>query len=294
MKLRTLLLYFLVFFISVLVFMVVLFPAENIGKYIKASLKNKNSTAAVTFDRLKPEFPLKLNFQKLHVSYEKKIDLNFDTFTLRPDLKSIFSKNRQLVFQSGLYQGAAEGKIEVAGFDPLRLWLRQVSISGIVLDDIKYTVSGAEIVWKCRLKLDYDCRHFDEKKNQGKCEAGIGTVQGQDFFADLKIPFLKSAGLTGISFSEILINFEQKADMIRLTRFTASGNDMNVRMQGVVDFSRSIDNPSLKLEGSIMPDSTYFSKLTNIAVIKAAAGNRLKNGLKFKIAGTLKNPEIKL
>ena len=50
----------------------------------------------------------------------------------------------------------------------------------------------------------------------------------------------------------------------------------------------------LDLTGIILQDSPYLAKFANIAAVRAVAGNILKNGIQFKVTGTLANPKISI
>lgn len=293
MTFRTVFLYLCIFAGSVLLFVFLLFPANEMGQFLFASVEKKYPEITISCDQATLKFPLKLGFENAVFNLNRSLTISPETLTLQLPLTAILNRTKTVRVKSDLFQGNLEGKFKLKQISPLSISSGEVNFSQISVDHYKYKIPSADIVLTCSIGGHYVVSLSDNRSKPGR-ETGTGKIEISDLSGTLKNPFFKSIGLSSFDFSTVDFQFSHQANQLRLTDGTASGSALHVKLKGGVTLTSPLKTSRLNLKGVILPDSPIFSKLSNTTAVKAATGKKINNRLSFTITGSLGNPKIKI
>ncbi|MCP3871740.1 MAG: type II secretion system protein GspN [Desulfobacteraceae bacterium] len=314
MKLKTVLLYILLFIAMAVVFVFLLFPQEKMGAYLSRVLENPNSKVQFSFDQVTLGFPFKLGFKNSRFLIDKTTQIVPKSFDVNLGPSFLVNKSNSIRFKAAVSQGVINGSFHI-GREPLTVSKEALSMSGVKIADFQYKTKLADIILGCELAAEYK---INDKTNDGsdKTNSGQGTVWVQNFSAKMNASLFNTLNLPIVDFSEIEIEFTHNPDTVTITKCLAKGSIINVKLKGQIgkvgqigkagklgkagkvdqiNTKKSVlKNAKLNLTGVILPDSPYLAKFANMAIIKSKIKNIKKDGIKFTISGTLKHPEMRI
>jgi type II secretion system protein N len=288
MKLKPFLLYTLFFLAAVLVFIWLLFPQKEAAKYFSHLLNQYDSKVEFSCEKVKLQPLLKLSFENSELLINNNIKIRPESLDIKLNPSFFDNKTKKIVFQSRLHQGTFNGVLGLKDSNPLLFSKAQFKMSDIKIVHFNYQTDLADMTFSCIVNGEYNFKGVKGK------QTGKGNVFIKDFAAKLSKSLFNTLNLPLVDFSQIKIDFEQQSNIITITQCVARGPVINLKLRGKIDMILPVNNVRLDLTGIILQDSPYLAKFANMAEIKALAGNILKNGIKFKITGTLNNPNISI
>lgn len=287
MKLKPVLLYIIFFIVAFIVFLFLLFPQKEVAATLSRSLTSSDSNILLTIDKVKLGFPFKLKFENTKLRLGRNTQIVPDSFDVFLDISSIFDKEKYIRIQSDLYQGAVKGNLRINSIKPFLFSESEFFMSEVKISDLKYKTDLADIALSCEVNGEYKQIEAGDKRDSGQ-----GTIHIRNFSAKMNQSLFNSLNLSVIDFSDIELEFTQQLKAVTLVQCTAIGPSINIKLKGNIDIVFPVQESRLNLTGAILPDSPYLVKFVNVAALKAKAKNIFKDGIKFNIKGTLKNPEI--
>lgn len=288
MKIKPVLFYILFFMAALLFFIYILFPQKDAAGYISGLLDENNSKLQFSCESVKLKLPLKLSMENPKFLINKQIHVEPELFEIKLNPALFFKKNKEIVFQSDLYQGSLNGVIDLKSFDSFLLSKADVFISKVKIDNFGYKTDLADIILGCVFNGEYSYSEISEKKK------GNGKLVIKDFYAKMENSLFNTLHLPVVDFSEIKIEFEQQSNVITIKQCAARGSVINLKLKGRIDIVSPLNMARLDLTGVILQDSPYLAKFANIASVRAVGGNILQDGIKFNLTGTLNNPKISI
>lgn len=287
MKLKSVLFYFFFFIAAGFIFIFILFPQKQVAAYLSYSLTDSDSNIRVSIDNVKLGFPFKLKFENTKLLLGRDTQIIPESFDVFLDLASIFNEEKQIRIQSGFYQGSIKGGLRLDSINPLLFSDIKFFMSGVKISNVGYKTDLADIDLSCELSGEYKQLGVVDKK-----DSGHGTIHIRNVFAKMNHSLFNTLNLPVIDFSDIELEFTQQLKAVTLIQCTAKGPSINVKLKGNIDIVFPVQESRLNLTGAILPDSPYLAKFVNMAALKAKVKNISKDGIKFNINGTLKNPKI--
>lgn len=294
MKTKMILSYICLFIFAVVVFLIMLFPGQQIAQYISQSLTNPGLDVHTNIDSVKPAFPfyLKSEGTKISIGQNLKIEPDFIKIRLGPSL--IFGESKRLKFKSQIHDGLLNGSIAFKDTQPIVYTKLQMDLSGLEFNKYKYRTRLARVTLSGKINGQYSYAAQGDGQKDPKKDPGNGTFLIEDFSAELKNSLFNRLKLPVIDFSKIQAQFTQDRQNINVTQLTAKGSVINLKLNGIIRMDFPIDQSRLSLKGAILPDSPYLANFVNSPLIKRMVKNIKKDGIKFTIDGTLKHPVIKI
>jgi len=289
MKLKPVLSYILFFVSAVLVFSFLLFPQKKAADYVADLLTNSKPDLQVTIDRVKLGTPFTLHFQNLKFAIDQTQEIIPDSFEVSAGPSLLFSRKKSIKFRSQISKGEVKGILDMESFEPFILSQAKVSISGIKINGFPYKTSLADITMGGDLNGEYTYSKENDRKHFGQ-----GKILIRNLSAKMEASLFNALKLPVVDFSDIAVEFTQRPESIVITKCIARGAIINVRLKGSVDIASSFENSLLHFTGVVLPDSPKLAIFSNLATMKTMVRNIAKDGIGFKINGSLKNPKIEI
>ncbi|MCD4718473.1 MAG: type II secretion system protein GspN [Desulfobacula sp.] len=287
MKLKPILLYILFFMAAFIVFAFLLFPQKEVAATLSRSLTDPDSTIVLTIDNVRPGFPFKLKFENTKLLLGRNTQIILYSFDVFLDIFFIFNEEKHIRIHSDLYQGSVKGSLRLDSTNPFLFSEPEFFMSGVKIRDFRYKTGLADIALNCELSGEYKQIEAADKRDSRQ-----GLIHIRNFSAKMNQSLFNTLNLPVIDFSDIELEFTQQLKAVTLIQCTAKGPSINVKLKGNIDIVFPVQESRLNLTGAILPDSPYLAKFVNMAALKAKVKNISKDGIKFNINGTLKNPKI--
>ena len=287
MKLKPILLYILFFMVSFIFFIFLLFPQKEVAAYLSHSLTDPDSNVLLSIDKVRLGFPFKLKLENTKLTFGRNTQIVPDSFDVLLDISSIFKEGKYIRIQSDVYQGSVKGSLRLISIKPFLFSDSEFFMSGINISDFRYKTDLADIALTCELSGEYKQIEAGDKKDSGE-----GVMHIHNFSAKMKNSLFNTLNLPVIDFSEIELEFIRQSKVVTLVQCQAKGPSINVKLKGNINIAFPVQKSRLNLKGTILADSPYLVKFINTAALKSKAKNISKDGIKFYIKGTLKNPKI--
>ncbi len=287
MKIKTIVFYILVFSGSLSVFLVILFPGKKAACLLSECSQNSSNYFHCT--DIRPCFPFCLEFKNAGIVIS---GMKFEPDMLKIRLSGIPLPGHdaavKITAESG--RGCVNAATAIAGVNPLKCIDPSVSASGIRIRDFRYRAGQADISADAVLDIELDASGLWP----GHISAARGTIRATKTVINLKNSLLNRMGMSGVRFSSIIVRFIKKKNKIIITECSAQGSAIHLAITGNIITDIFPDRTRLNLKGLVFTDSSAFVKFAGLASVKASGKDILREGIKFSITGTLKNPEIKI
>lgn len=281
-------LYFLFFLAVFTLFLFLRFPGEKAAAYFTRSLAITDSNLKVSIGNVKPALPFHLEFENTEFQFGHDIVIKPESFTVYPGLFDFFKTEKTIDIRSNLQKGTIQSGLYLKTIHPFVLSRAKVLGSDIEIIDFKYITSLGEMILKCKMAGDINFDLGDKKI------IGEGMVLFREFSAEMKNPFLNSLNIQVVDFSDIQFDFTHAENIITVKQCSAKGSTINVVLKGTIEIGFPVKESRLNLSGSLLPDSPYLAKFAHSKAVKEITKDITRDGIRFKITGTFKNPEIGL
>ncbi len=284
MRTKPVLLYVLFFITALFIFIYLLFPQKDAARFFSNSLSQKNSNLEFFCDKVKLKIPFKLDIENSKLLINRTVELKPKTLEINL-MPALFSnKSKKIVFKSDINQGVFKGSLYFDDYDSLWFLKTDLFASKIKIDNYIYKTDRADIILGCKINGEYQYNMMNK---------GEGKLIIKDFSAKMENSFFNKLNLSVVDFSEIQLDFDHQVNMVKISHCIARGSVINLKLNGKIKVLPD-SNAKLDLKGVVLKDSPYFAKFSNMAVVRAVAGNIVTQGIKFTIKGTLKNPKISI
>ena len=276
--------------IALAVFLYLLFPSEEIKKYLAFQVSNAGPGYALTIDRVRPAFPPGLLLESADLMEGENPLLSIDEMRISPRLLSLLGSEPTFHFIGRLYSGTIQGEgslikgnPEVERLDRIRV---DADLTQIHLEEIDrlqnlstHSVSG-NMAAKIRYIGDPVSSTAEADVTCSECTVDFGT------------PLFN---LAQISFSSIEAKLDlQDMRQLGVKECIAKGNQLGGDVSGDVTLTDPPENSTLNLSGTLKPHASLIAKLGEGVVSLLFRKNRGETAFPFRITGTLAQPQFAL
>ena len=287
MKVKLVVLYFLFFMAAFVLFVFVLFPGKKVAAYLSRTVTRPDAMVQVRMEDAGLYPPLHVFFDNTRFSLGPDLTITPQTFGISLSLPAFFKNEKNIGFQSKIFQGTANGSFRVTDFDPLTVSGAQLTMSGIKITQFFYQTDLADITLSGEINGEYGFLGQENEKQQGKgiCViTNVAAVMENSLFNRMNLPL--------VDFSQVEAAYTQAGKIITITNCIAKGSIVHIKLTGDIQLEFPLKESRLNLMGLVLPESPYLAVLADNAVIKAAVKNISRDGIKFGLSGTLMHPKI--
>ncbi len=282
-------LYFLFFLAAFAVCLVLRFPGKEMAGYCTRSLTKPDSNLRVSIGNVKPALPFHLEFENTEFYLGPDAVIKPDTFAVLPGLFNFFKAEKTVDIRSALHKGTVNATLYLKSIHPYVFSNAKGSASGIKINGFKYITNLADITLSCEMEGD---TKFDVTEEKGI--KGDGIFLFRKFSAEMKNSFFNTLNIPLVDFSNIQVDFTHQGNVVTIKQCTAKGSIINIALKGTIEIVSPLKESRLSLSGSLLPDSPYLAKFAYTNAVKAITKDTAREGIRFNITGTFKNPEIGL
>lgn len=271
-------------------FLYLLFPSEEIKKYLVFQVGAARPGYALTIDQVHPAFPPGLRLQSADLLEGEDRILSIDELRISPKLLSLLGSEPTFQFKGRVYDGVVQGmgsllKGNPEGETPDRIRL-DADLAGIHLEEIEavqnlsiHAVSG---------NLDGKVRYLGNKASS----AAEADVNISDCGIDFGTPLFN---LTQVSFADISAKLHlQDMRELEIRECIAKGSQVGGEIAGAVTLRDPPENSVLNLSGTVKPHPSLIAKLGEGVVSLLFRKNRGETAFPFRITGTPARPQFAL
>lgn len=262
-----------------------LFPSDMIKNTLAYKISQANPDFSVVIGEATPSLPPGLKLQDVTIKRFDNTIFNINAITIKPALLSFFKPETIYAFAgrtgNGVFDGTAVIPSKISdNRSRINISLNEIQILEIpgLQDFSKYRTAG----------LLSGQMAFDKgQKPLVNAHANLNLTNTVLTFPD---PVF---GLDNLSFQyidgEIMLNGRR----MDVKKCTFNGNQVDGMIAGTIILKNPFEKSTLQLNGSIQPHSKFFAGLGGgIAGMLLPQIKSAKNGLKFKIRGTLEDPKL--
>jgi type II secretion system protein N len=272
------------------VFLYLLFPSEEIKKYLAFKVSTARPGYALTIDQVRPAFPPGLRLESADLREGENPVLTIDEIRISPRLLSLLGPEPTVDFTGRLYSGIfrgngslLKGNSEIEGPDRIRV---DADLTDIHLEEIEplRNVSIHSVSGNLTGKLRYLGNPFSS------------TAEADLNLADCTIEFgTPLFNLAQISFAAIDAKLTlQDMKQLEVKECVAKGSQLGGDVSGAVTLRDPPENSALNLSGAVKPHASLVAKLGEGVVSLLFRKNRGETAFPFRITGTLAQPQFAL
>jgi type II secretion system protein N len=287
MNVKLVLFYALFSMAAFVLFVFVLFPGKKVAAYLSRTVTMPNAMIQVHMEDADLFPPLRVFFENTRFSLGPDTTITPQTFSISLSLPAFFENDKNIGFQSKIFQGTANGSFRVARLDPLTVAEAQINISDIKVTQFFYQTALADITLSCEINGEYGFSGQENEKQQG-----MGTCVIRNVSAVMENSLFNKMNLPLVDFSQIEAAYTQTGNTITITNCIAKGSIVHIKLTGDIQIGFPLKESRLNLMGLVLPESPYLAVLADNAAIKAAVKNISRDGIKFGLSGTLMHPKI--
>lgn len=289
MKIKLVLFYLLFSMAAFVLFVFVLFPGKKVAAYLSDTVTRPDAMVQVHMEDADLYPPLRVFFDNPRFSLGPDLTIIPQTFGISLSVPAFFENEKNISFQSKIFQGTATGSFRVTHLDPLSVSDAQITISDIKITQFFYQTDLADITVSGEMNGQYTFWGQEDKQQQGKGTLviqNVSAVMENSLFNRLKLPL--------IDFSRVEAAYTQAGKTITITNCIAKGSILHIKLTGDIQTGFPLKESRLNLMGVVLPESPYLAVLADNAAIKAAVKNISRDGITFGLSGTLMRPKIEI
>ncbi len=279
---------FLIFFFSVTAFFLyVLFPSNVMKKYITYHLNKIRSDFSVSIDDVKTSFPFGIRLHDVDFYHLNMPLMNFKEIKISPKILPLFKLKTAFSLQGRAYEGFLSGIADFSRKQSQRRITVDVRLSDIQIRNIPALQN--QFSHKVRGILQGEINYC---RDGGK----EGTAKAEFFISDGGIELLTPVfSMKDFTFEKIDTHVIFENQNLQIRKCVMKGMQMDGKIDGTILFKYPGRNSSLDLNGALNPHPLFLESLRKNApasfFLKKRDG---KNGLEFRIEGTVDHPEFSL
>lgn len=289
MNAKLVLVYILFLMAAFVFFVFLLFPGKKVAAYLSGAVTTPDAVVQVTMDDADLYPPLRLSLDNIRFTLGPDITIKPASFGISLSPLVFFENEKNVSFQSKLFQGTLHGSLVFTHLDPLAASAAHLIFSDIKTGPFIYKTDLADVTLSCEINGEYIFSGQVNKKKQGK-----GTIFLRNVSAVMENSLFNRLHLPAVDFSQVEAGYEQMGNTLTITNCIAKGSIVHIKLTGDIHLGFPLKESRLDLTGLVLPESPYLAAFANNAAIRAAAKNISKNGIKFGISGTVMQPKIKI
>ncbi|MFT5700784.1 MAG: type II secretion system protein N [Desulforhopalus sp.] len=269
-----------------LVLLYLRFPTTEFKTYCEQQIEhalNNNTTCSI--EQIRYKFPFSVTLEQLKLQKTtggQQPIIMIDKIGIRPALKFWSTFKIAGTLYSGSLQSTLKINRDESSYKLTDLVLHDLNLGAILKDqgianrEIQGSLSGSGI---------YQADWASATKGKGK--ARIALSKGS---FELLVPVLS---LSAINFEQI--NFDLSlTEQTELQQGKLKGRDINANFEGSVNIMNSFQDSRIVLSGLLEPKREFLqTHPLEAKMVKQYAKRFRKNGLPFKMGGTLSNPTFR-
>ncbi len=279
--------YFLFFLAAFAVCLFVRFPGEKTAAYFTRTLMQPDSTLRMSIGNVKPALPFRFQFEHTQFHLGSDMVIKPEPFFVSLGLQSLFKADKIIDIRSQFNQGKIKADLHLKSITPFVVSSAKIFATDIKMNAFNYVTNLGDLTLNGEMSGDIKFHPAEEKKIKGE-----GTVSSRKFSAEMKNSFFNTLNIPVVDFSDIQFDFTYQGNVVTINQGVAKGPIIHIVLKGTFEVLSPFAESRLDLSGSIMPDSPYLAKFAHTTVVKEAAKDIARDGIRFNITGTFKNPEI--
>lgn len=261
-------------FITAIVFLYVLFPADTVKSYLIYRLSGFTSDVSLDIDNLRLRIPPGIVLQDVGVRYLNKPAALIESIQLVPAYISLFSRNAAVDFTGTLAGGNIVGRTNISGSPAIR---------DLSFDDIR--MAQLPIVQELfPIKISGRASGALKCGEDGKGSAALKLAQ---FKCDLNTPMM---GMKELTFSRIETEAEMNGREVRIKRIDLDGPQASGSGSGTVTISQPFETSRINLSGTVKLNPSLMQSVGALL----SRGSAKEGGIPIRITGTFKEPNFSL
>lgn len=275
--------YILYILITTGFFLFYLFPSEAAKQYITAYFKRTNPSYNIKIDDIRPVLPISLHFQNVELLNQDTPLFMLDQVKLTPNPAGFLQSKFTFFFQGDAYDGIIKGKFNLIKGRQTKTVSADANFSDINLFEIPVVkdLTQNSIFGKLNGRLIYSI-------SETGSETINALLQISNFKMDMIQPFMNIKSLT---FNNIEADFKAFKDSLIIRRITLKGPQMDGQLSGSILFKSPLEESILNIAGLVKPHHLLLAGIgKNFQSLFFSKTKGIKNGIKFKITGTIKKP----
>lgn len=295
-------LYILFTFLSVFIFLYVLFPKEEITRYVRTKLNSGDADLGFEINEIKPGFPFKVIIDSPVVVKDDSVLVKGVSISLSPFPLSLVKPLKEVGYLYTLQNGRIKGKVSFPypmnpeGPMNLTAGFHNITTQDIALLETlsqkRFTNFGLTIRPSSGA-LNGSIRFEKTPEKQ----TGDANLVLTDLGLELNASVLP---LGEFNFSRVTGEAVLDNQTVNVKGFTFQGDQLNGKVSGTIQLDHPVENSRLELEGQITPHASFIAKLGKAGgsglgtmaryLFRPGEGS---TGIGFVIQGTIKNPILK-
>lgn len=267
-----------------------LFPGNTIRNYVEQRVSDSGSGVILTIDRVRPAFPIGLQFFDGEISLRGKTDISpftLERFRISPRIGACLSGKGSFKFEGTVYKGEIAGSLRFHGYSTSGPFELDIHLEDVMLEEIASLrdMAGCHISGKLEGDITYDYGSGSFAEGQGECSFTVlnGSIE-------VPFPFLEPGGMRFLSMETVA----RLADgRLVIERCELEGDGLRCGLSGNITLFKNIGNSIINIRGDIEPLKTSFENGNLSGAILALIGKQIKKEkIPFMVRGTIKNPKV--
>ncbi len=289
MKFKPLIFYCLFFVAMCICLSYFLFPGKRVAQKIEFVLEGQKSISNVSIKEAILEFPYSVLLENVAMNFENNQVYKPSDVKFRPDLVSLIRRDKKINFSGGIFDGQTSGTVVFSSFLDPHVKAFELDASGIKIKNFTHNTGQANLDMSMSLGGNYS-----SSKEGASTITGQGQITIKEMTVIMKKSLFNRLGFPKLVFSSIEIQFAQEKNKVIVSKCSAKGTVLNFKINGNITLNPRLENSVVDLKGYLLPDSPYFSRFGYLSNVRKKVKNISKQGIPFKIRGTIKQPELGL
>ncbi|MBW2645358.1 MAG: type II secretion system protein GspN [Deltaproteobacteria bacterium] len=267
-----------------------LFPGNTIRNYVEQRVSDSGSGVILTIDKVRPAFPIGLQFLDGEISLRGKSDISpfaVERVRLFPRIGACLSGKGSFKFDGSAYKGEIDGSIRFPGYSISGPFDLDIHLEDVMLEEIASLrdMAGRHISGKLEGDITYAYGSGSFADGQGKCSFTVlnGSIE-------FPLPFLEPGGMQFLSMETVarLAN-----GRLVFERCELEGDGLRCGLTGTITLYKNIEDSIINIRGDIEPLKASFDNGNLSGAILALVGKQIKKEkIPFAIRGTIRAPKV--
>lgn len=264
-------------------FMVYLFPADEIKKYMVSKLNMPGSAFDISISRVGPSFPPGLALKEVGIFYQNSLLFKVEILKLTPRLWTFLGPKTTIAVTAKAGGGKMVGRMDIPKGNPEKRATFHTQLAGIRFTDnaalknlFNMDISGV---------IDGNITFEGNRAAPEKFTAQLVVSN-----CEIKLPLgiLKAGRL---EFKNIKTDLSAQSKSIRIEKCSFQGKQITGSISGAITLMHPVSKSKINLNGSIQPHYALLKDLEGDANAGIFNKKRRKNNrLSVRIGGTFEKP----
>jgi len=271
---------------ALVVFIYLLFPSQEIKQYMLQQSAALGPDVSVELDRVDLNLPPGLVFTNLKLFFQGSAAFDSSQLKLTPRYVSLFSSAKALNIKGKAYNGDLNGRASVENASK-PIYATDLAFEDIQLDKIAilselvpHQVSG---IAEGKVVYSSGSESFGE---------GNARLMIKQCRVELGAPIF---GFTELSVGTLKATLELKGRQANVQEITIDGRQVSGNASGEIRLRQPLSESRIQLSGVIKPRPSFIKELGKVVPSQLlSGGNFVRNGVPFRISGSVERPNFSL